>query len=60
MSAARPNFLICPDEPRVLVQRKVVVAGETLTLICGYLSLTAIIKAAAHRGSSQSERSCNL
>lgn len=53
MSTAPPNFLVCPDEPRVLVQRKVQLAGESLTLICGYLSLTAVICAAAHRGAAQ-------
>lgn len=45
-----PNFLICPDESRVLVRRDVQITGESIQLIVGYLSMSAVICAAAYRG----------
>lgn len=61
--AQPPNYLICADEPRVLVRRAVQLApGHFAQLICGYMSPAAIIRAAALRGAAtmRDERAVNL
>lgn len=46
----RPNFLICPDEPRVLLRRK---HSQGFQLIVGYMRIETLIRAAAARGRAQ-------